>query len=114
LLIDHLPPESATKTAVRNRLTANELKEAAGRRDAAEGSWSHVAMLLAEIIDELRASRHALIAGNGGKPGKMERYPRPGVSEGRRKRKTSAADLARLMQLRAEHAARQAQHDERR
>ncbi|MEU3730005.1 hypothetical protein AB0E81_11430 [Streptomyces sp. NPDC033538] len=77
--IEHLPPESATKTAIRNSIPAEELDKSAdeGRPDLAP--WSGAETLLAAVKDEIRLLRSTLIAVNGGKPAEFVPTPRPGI-----------------------------------
>jgi hypothetical protein len=104
VLIDHLPGESAFKTAVRDQLTDEQLAELAKRPRDKHGPWSHMALLTAAELDELRMLRRDIVAVLGGKPaGKFEPVPRPGVAAGRRR--LGAAQLAHLQRLRAEHDA---------
>lgn len=77
--IEQLPPESATKTAMRNAIPLETLREAS--RDARPdlGQWSGVETLLASLKDEVTRLLHVTIAANGGKPGEFEPTPRPGI-----------------------------------
>lgn len=80
MLIEHLPPESATKTAIRNSIPPEELEKAGqGRPDLAP--WSGTEMLLASVKDEIRLLRLVLLAVNGNKPkgGDFQPTPRPGI-----------------------------------
>ena len=79
MLIEHLPPESATKTAIRASISEKVLDEHAdeGRPDLAP--WSGTETLLASVKDEVVKLRLALIAVNGGKPGEFQPTPRPGI-----------------------------------
>jgi hypothetical protein len=78
ILIEHLPPESATMTAIRN---AHPDQVGAGK-DPAEGRWSQTEMLLAQLVDELRLLRWLTLSINaekGSRPEPPEPLPRPGV-----------------------------------
>lgn len=78
VLIQHLPPESATKTALRNAAPAPvDGAPSDYRPDLAP--WSSVEMLLAAVRDELVLSRNAAIAIAGGKPAEFHPTPRPGI-----------------------------------
>lgn len=80
MLLEHLPPESATKTALRNEITPEQLASAAtGDYRPDEAPWSSVAILLASIKDEITLSRHVAISAAGGKPPKFTPTARPGV-----------------------------------
>lgn len=77
--IENLPPESATKTAMRNSIPAEVAERAAdeGRPDLAP--WSGTETLLAQVKDELRLVRYTLLAVNGNKAPEFEPTPRPGI-----------------------------------
>lgn len=86
-LIRHLPPESATKTALRNRMGDGEIARAAKSADPSQGQWSQVEMLLATISDKISWLLHVTLVANGGKSKKPEPTPRPGVkSKGKKSR----------------------------
>lgn len=83
VLIQKLPPESHTLTALRNDLSADEY-EAQGRRGEPEkGRWSQAEQILAGISDSLRRLEYILIVANsdgkGRKPQRPEPMRRPGV-----------------------------------
>lgn len=83
VLIQHLPPESYTMTALRNELSPEEY-EAQGRRGEPEKDrWSKVEQLLASNNDALRRLEYILIVANsdgkGRKPQRPEPMRRPGV-----------------------------------
>ena len=103
VLVDHLPPESATKTAVRDSLTDDELAQA-HTADAGHGSWSHGELLGAAQVDVLRLILHVLVLANGGKSTAPQPWPRPGVGRHRRAPQLDAA--AYVARLRADHATR--------
>ena len=77
VLVEHLPPEGALNTAIRNATPEAELAQATG--DAARAPWSTLESLVASLIDELRnfawmyASVHAKSA-----PKRPEPIRRPG------------------------------------
>ncbi|MER5501375.1 hypothetical protein ABT096_29800 [Streptomyces sp. NPDC002561] len=78
MLIQHLPSESATKTALRNAIPDDAPQpESEYRPDKA--AWSGVEMLLAAIKDEVALSRNAAIAIAGGRPDEFHPTPRPGI-----------------------------------
>lgn len=80
VLLEHLPPESATKTALRNALTPEQIAAAtAGDYRPEEAPWSSVAILLAAIKDEITLARHVAVSAAGGKPGPFVPTARPGV-----------------------------------
>ena len=85
MLIEHLPPESSTMTALRN---ANPDVITDDGPDPAEGRWSQLEMLLAAVVDELRFFRWAYSvanAGKGSKPKQPEPIRRPGVEKKRKR-----------------------------
>lgn len=91
MLIEHLPPESATMTALRN---AHPDAVNDDGPDPAEGRWSQLEMLAATIADELRNLRYVYTsanAGKGKKPTPPEPIPRPGV-ERKKPRKAKMSD----------------------
>ncbi|GGK61192.1 hypothetical protein Sme01_02830 [Sphaerisporangium melleum] len=81
-LIRHLPPESATKTAIRNAMPEGDLRQASQAADPSTGQWSQTEMLLAQLIDAVRYLRYTMlrleVGSKAGKP--PELVPRPGVS----------------------------------
>ncbi|MFB7919228.1 hypothetical protein [Streptomyces sp. NPDC056061] len=79
VLIDRLPPESATKTAIRNSISDDELQKASSDYRPDKAPWSSVEILLASIKDEITLSRGAAIAIAGGKPVEFHPTPRPGI-----------------------------------
>lgn len=79
VLIEHLPPESSTKTALRNAVPTEQLEEASGEGRPDLAPWSGTETLLAQVKDELRLLRMVTVAANGGKPGEFVPTPRPGI-----------------------------------
>jgi len=81
VLVDGLPPESATKTAIRDTLSAADFKDAP--EPDGWGTWSNTDQMLASIYDELsRLRRDVYSAQGGGKPEYQEPMRRPGVGLG--------------------------------
>jgi len=106
-LIRHLPPESATKTALRNEMSDAEIKRTAEDADPSEGQWSHQEMLLASLVDAVRAQTYVLRRVNGDKSAKPpDPVPRPGVrpkrKTTRRRRLTPEQTAAVLARIRGE------------
>ena len=98
--IDDLPPESATKTAVRNGYSDAELADMAkGHRE--HGPWSHLELLVAHVADEVAQLTHITSTAHGGKGERPKPYPRPGVSraDGQRRGRLTAQQMARLDQM---------------
>ena len=92
MLIDHLPPESATITAIRGSLSDEELEERGEGSDPAKGRWSSADMLLAGITDELRTLQHLYVSAHvkAGQAGPAPQpVPRPGVAKRDRKQRRS-------------------------
>lgn len=82
VLVDGLPPESLTKTAIRDGMS---LQEWASRPDGPQawGPWSHEAHLLAGIRDGIASLTWVTQAQWAKQPGpRPELTPRPGVGEG--------------------------------
>ncbi|MFJ3248323.1 hypothetical protein [Streptomyces sp. NPDC086782] len=95
VLIEHLPPESATKTVIRNTTPTEVMEQASvdARPDLAP--WSGVEMLLASLKDEMTLLRHVTVAANGGKPGTFEPTPRPGIPPKSAQRRKGLTDEQR-------------------
>lgn len=97
VLIRHLPPESATMTALRNAMPPELLKSESDEADPGRAPWSHTQMLEAAQLDTLRLILHVLIAANGGKPGEPPPPTRrPGVA-GQKKRRRLTVGERRLL-----------------
>lgn len=79
ILIENLPPESATKTAIRNSIPEDALQATHSEHRPDLAAWSGVEMLLAAIKDEIRISRSVAIAAAGGKPPEFTPTSRPGI-----------------------------------
>lgn len=101
VLVDGLPGESLTKTAVRDALDDDELLDMAKEPPRGHGPWSNTDLLLASAIDHLKWVIFAVYAAQGGKPKRPEPTPRPGVK--RKQRRLGADQFAHLQRLRAEH-----------
>jgi hypothetical protein len=102
VLIDRLPPESATKTAARDALTPQELDQLTKQAPDGDGQWSHQELLTAALVDAVRQLIHVTVVANGGKSQPPKPLPRPGV--GKRRRRLTAEGAAYLQQLRDQHA----------
>ncbi|MGW6741629.1 hypothetical protein ACWGDX_13035 [Streptomyces sp. NPDC055025] len=83
VLIERLPPESATMTALRNAMTAEEHEQLARKGEPEKGRWSQIEQLLAGISDGLRDLQYITVVANsdgkGRKPKRPEPMRRPGV-----------------------------------
>lgn len=96
VLIQNLPGESATMTALRNKLTDEELAEQADKGEPEKGRWSQTEQLLATAVDALRRVEYVLICANAEKkhhpeppepirrPGAKAKAPKKALSEGAR------------------------------
>lgn len=78
VLLEHLPPESATKTALRAAAPA-EARQAPRNPRPDLAPWSNGEMLLASIVDAVNVNTATVIASVGGKPAAVEPIPRPGI-----------------------------------
>jgi hypothetical protein len=76
--IDHLPPESATQTVLRDQYTDKQLADMSVGLTA-HGAWSKQHMLLAAIYDAIQFLTHVQIVKTGTKSEAPEPMPRPGV-----------------------------------
>lgn len=79
ILIEHLPPESATKTALRNSVDLSTVAKSNTEYRADKAPWSNIELLLAALRDEVRLNTNVAIAAAGGKPPEFKPTPRPGV-----------------------------------
>ncbi|MFF3151601.1 hypothetical protein ACFVRU_60445, partial [Streptomyces sp. NPDC057927] len=70
---------SATKTAIRASIPAEELERTSGDHRPDLAPWSGVEVLLAGLKDEVILSRHVAIAAAGGTPPEFTPTPRPGI-----------------------------------
>jgi hypothetical protein len=103
VLIQHLPAESATMTALRNELSDAELAAQADHGEPERASWSQQELLLASLVDAVRRVEHVLICSNldskARRPEPPEPLRRPGAKppEVRRKLTDDGAEI--LFQL---------------
>lgn len=108
VLLDRLPPESATHTAMRDVFTDEELRDHAkahGGKRQGHGPLARQDMFLIDLRDQLAWVEYAIYRSQGGKPKPPEPTPRPGVVTKRSKTKDqvqplNAAGLAHLKHLR--------------
>ncbi|MFE6815233.1 hypothetical protein [Streptomyces sp. NPDC057677] len=84
VLLQNLPPESSTMTALRNGLSDDELTAQADEGEPEKGRWSQDQQLLASCYDVLRRIEHVLICVNTEKkaawPPRPEPMRRPGAA----------------------------------
>lgn len=94
VLVRHLPPESATKTALRNAAPEEDLQQAVSDAEREYGPWSQSEMLLAEMVDLLRWLQWAKTEAAEKKQPPPDPFPRPGVN-----RKPAAKANAQVINL---------------
>ncbi len=104
VLVERLPAESATKTAVRERLDDDDVPVA---EPAGHGPWSHTDLLLASVLDALHvlAWQNTQIHGSK-RTSPPEPVRRPGLVK--RRPQISEAGVAYLTEMRERR--RRAQH----
>lgn len=85
MLIQHLPPESHTMTALRNAMSDEELAEASEKADPEKGRWSQMEQLTAGVIDAVRRLEYTLICVNTEKKSQRPEAPKPIERPGTRK-----------------------------
>ncbi|MDH6224364.1 hypothetical protein [Streptomyces sp. MJP52] len=90
VLIQHLPPESATMTALRNELSDEELAAQAAEGEPERARWSQQEQLLATVADAVRHLEYALICVNANKGAKRPDPPEPIRRPGAKPRKKTA------------------------
>ena len=99
VLVNYLPPESATITAIRNSVTPEVAAlSGEGTADPVKARWSMAEMLTATVIDELRGMRWLYISAHSDKPQghPPEPLPRPGVASKPARRVLSNEERMRL------------------
>ena len=123
VLVNALPPESATHTALRLEMAAEREDAIARGESPAEPQqadpdaqrWSKTEMLLASLIDEVRVLRYVYVsvhAEKGHKPPLPAPVPRPGV--GKKETRPHASSLTAEQRLRLDPRLRLAQRIEER
>ncbi|WP_367129919.1 MULTISPECIES: hypothetical protein [Streptomyces] len=101
-MVEHLPPESATMTALRNAAPEVDLEAQAEGADPSRGRWSQTDLLLAQVIDSVTRLSHyyTLVNTSGGKrPDPPQPVPRPGVPRTPDRRRLSPAAAETLFQI---------------
>ena len=103
VLIERLPPESATWTALRNAMSDEELAEQADKGEPEKGRWAQQELLLAAALDAIRRVEYVLICANTDSKSKRPSAPeptrRPGAKPARSKQKMSDAQANHLFAL---------------
>lgn len=97
ILIQHLPPESATKTALRNAAPEPDSSTPAPESRPDRAAWSSEMMLLADIKDQLVLGRSVAIAAAGGTPPDFTPTPRPGIPPTSASPKRMTDDMRRAL-----------------
>ncbi|MET9813140.1 hypothetical protein [Streptomyces sp. NPDC006355] len=102
-MIQHLPPESATWTALRNELTPEQLAEQATKGEPEKGHWSQLEQLVAVVADRVAHLEWALwtvnIEQKSRRPDPPEPIRRPGARPRKAKPKLTETSADRLFQL---------------
>ena len=103
VLIQHLPPESATWTALRNAMSDEELAKQADKGEPEKGRWSQQEQLLALVADRVADVSFVLRAVNTESKAKKPRPPepirRPGAKPLRPKQVMSEAQAEHLFAI---------------
>jgi hypothetical protein len=103
VLIHHLPPESATWTALRNAMSPEELAEQADKGEPEKGRWSQTDQLIAIVADRIAelgyiyGSAHA--ESKAKRPKAPEPIRRPGAKPAKVKQKLSDAQAHDLFRI---------------
>lgn len=103
VLIQHLPSESSTWTALRNELSPAELAAQAEKGEPEKGRWSQQEQLLAAVYDRLSQIQYVLTCVNTEKKSKWPDPPepmrRPGAGPKKKRAQLNAASADRLFEL---------------
>lgn len=104
VLIQHLPPESHTMTALRNAMTDEELAEQAEHGEPEKGRWSQLEQLTALLADRVAQLQYTLICVNTEKKSQRPEVPEPIRRPGAKPPKKKTAPMSdgaaeRLFQL---------------
>lgn len=103
VLIQHLPSESATWTALRNQLSPAELAEQAAKGEPEKGRWSQEEQLLASAVDAIRRVEWVLLCSNIEKKSQRPDAPdpmrRPGAGPKKTKAQLTDKSANRLFEL---------------
>lgn len=90
VLIQHLPSESSTWTALRNELTPQQLAEQAEKGEPEKGRWSQLEQLVAANVDAIRRVEWVLQCVNIEQKSKRPDAPEPMRRPGAGPRKKTA------------------------
>ena len=101
VLVQHLPPESALKTALRDAMDEADFDRVVAEPRKGHGPWSNSDMLLASVYDAVQRLTHVQLMRAQVKASAPEPLPRPGVrSNVRAINPAAAAYLAALRENR--------------
>ena len=103
MLIEHLPPESATWTALRNAIPEEQLAEQAAMGEPEKGQWSSLEHLVALVADRVARVEYTLICANTDKKARPPDPPdpirRPGARPRKKKAQLTEKSAGRLFEL---------------
>jgi hypothetical protein len=103
ILIQHLPPESATWTALRNTMDPDELAEQGEKGEPEKARWSQLEQLVAVVADRVAHMEWALwtvnIEKKSQRPDPPEPIRRPGAKPRRAKAKLTEKSADTLLKL---------------
>lgn len=103
VIVQHLPPESHTMTALRNALPDEELDEQAERGEPERARWSQMEQLTASVVDAVRRVEYVLVCSNTehkrDQPAPPEPIARPGAKARRSKTAITEEGAEVLFQL---------------
>ncbi|WP_330172945.1 hypothetical protein OG875_04700 [Streptomyces sp. NBC_01498] len=77
VLIERLPSESATMTALRNAMSPEEYEEQSQKGEPEKGRWSQLEQLMATAVDALRDLQYITVIASGDGKGKKPKRPQP-------------------------------------
>lgn len=103
VLIQRLPPESATWTALRNSMSPDELARHADKGEPEKAPWSQLEQLVALVADRVAHLEWALwsvhIDKKSQRPDEPEPIRRPGITPRKKKATLTAGSADRLFRL---------------
>jgi hypothetical protein len=103
VIIQGLPPESRTMTALRNSMSEEELAEQADRGEPEKGRWSQLEQLVAGLADAVRRLEYVTVLANSDsktrRPDPPEPIRRPGAKPRKARPRLSEANAEQLFGL---------------
>lgn len=103
VLIQHLPPESATWTALRNAMPPAELDAQAETGEPEKGRWSQLEQLIAASVDATRRVEWVLLCSNiekkSQRPDPPEPMRRPGAGPRKKRAMLNERSAGTLFQM---------------